>query len=179
MKIMSRQTVWAALLWMLPVAAAAQSHGDAGRREWRAATAVELQAALPVRAPVVTEHIETEMRTATGVIGPHGKMVAAVVLITAGYAANGKYSYYLLAQAPLRLGSDVALAPGAYVIGWTRVSDGLAVHVYDAQTGAERGTIVARPPAQPLPVVSVKIWPPAEHSVLQIGRFALPYSLGE
>ena len=149
------------------------------KRDWRAATSAELEAVLPVRAPVVKEHIETEMRSATGVIDARGRVVAAVVLITAGYAANGKYYYYLLAQAPIRIGADIDLAPGAYAIGWTRATDGLLVHVYEAETGVMRGTATARPLNQPLPIVPVKIWPPSERSVLQIGRFAVPYSLGD
>jgi hypothetical protein len=119
------------------------------------------------------------MRSATGVIDSRGKVIAAVVLITAGYSANGKYYYYLLAQSPMRIGTNIELAPGAYAIGWTRAPDGLLVHIYEAETGVERGTITAHPLSQPLPIVSVKIWPPSERSVIQIGRFALPYSLGD
>jgi hypothetical protein len=127
---------------------------------------------------VEKERIETEMRTATGVIDSRGKVVAAVVLITAGYAANGKYSHYLLVQNPLKIG-DVLLPAGNYAIGWTRAPDGLLVHIYEAETGVERGTVVAHPLVQPLPIVSVKIWAPAEHSIVQIGRFALPYAMEE
>jgi hypothetical protein len=151
----------------------------AARKEWRAATPAELEAALPVRAPVEKERIETEMRSASGVIDSHGKVIAAVVLITAGYAANGKYYYYLLAQSPIRIGEHIELSPGAYAIGWTRATDGLLVHIYEAETGVERGTVTAHPLSQPLPIVSVKIWPPAERSVVQIGRFVLPYSPGD
>jgi hypothetical protein len=169
-----RMRFWMAvmLLLALPIMASAQK-----KAQWRAMTPPELQAVLPARATVEKERIETEMRTATGVIDGQGKAVAAVVLITAGYAANGKYSYYLMAQAPLRIGSTIALEPGNYVVGWTRGDDGLMVHFYEAETGKERGTMLAKPLAQPLTVVSVKIWPPTERSILQIGRFALPYSL--
>jgi hypothetical protein len=144
---------------------------------WHTATESELEAALPARAPVVNERIETEMRSATGITDGHGHILAAVVLITAGYAANGKYSHYLLAQTPLRIGADIALQPGAYVIGWTRSEDGLLVHIYDAATGTERGSVTAHVLATPGQVVPVKIWPPAEKSIIQIGRFALPYTL--
>ncbi|MGA7159301.1 MAG: hypothetical protein WBY53_20830 [Acidobacteriaceae bacterium] len=173
----SRRAILVALACMLPVSMAAQGKAASAKRDWRAATPAELQAVLPARAPVEKEHIETEMRSATGVIDAHGKVVAAVVLITAGYAASGKYYYYLLAQAPIRIGDDIPLGPGAYAIGWTRGTDGLLVHVYEAETGVLRGTVAAHPIGQPLPVVPVKIWPPAERSVIQIGRFALPYSL--
>ncbi|QMV17961.1 hypothetical protein GOB94_04085 [Granulicella sp. 5B5] len=142
---------------------------------WRSATPAELQAALPVRAPVEKERIETEMPSASGIIDGHGHIIAAVVLITAGYAAQGKYSHYLLAQAPLQLGTSITLAPGSYVIGWVRSSDGLLVHVYDSETGKDRGSVVARLQTPPLQVVPIRIWPPSDRSILQIGRFALPY----
>lgn len=171
--------LWA-ILCVLPASLSAQGSGAAStKRDWRAATPAELEAALPARAPVEKEHIETEMRSASGVIDSRGKVIAAVVLITAGYAANGKYYYYLLAQSPIRIGTNIELAAGTYAIGWTRATDGLLVHIYEAETGIERGTVTAHPLNQPLPIVSVKIWPPSERSVVQIGRFVLPYSPGE
>jgi hypothetical protein len=179
MKFLLRRVIALAILCTLPASLLAQSKSSSMKRDWRAATPAELEAVLPARAPVEKEHIETEMRTATGVINAHGQVIAAVVLITAGYAANGKYSYYLLAQSPLRIGASIELPSGAYAMGWTRTPDGLQVHIYEAETGVERGTITAHPLTQPLPIVSVKLWPPTEHSVLQIGRFALPYSLGD
>ena len=146
------------------------------RVAWRAATPAELQAFLPARAPVEKERIETEMRTATGITNDHGKMIAAVVLITAGYAAEGKYSHYLLTQSALRIGTEVRLEPGAYVLGWTKTPDGLLVHLFDAKTGVERGSAPARPAKQPVRVEPFHIWPPAEKSQIQIGRFFVPYS---
>lgn len=171
--------VWClAMVCLLPMVGTGGAQKSVqGRREWRAATPTELAAVLPARAPVEKERIETEMRTATGVIDGRGKVVAAVVLITAGYAANGKYSHYLLVQSPVRIGTNLLLPVGNYAIGWTRAQDGLFVHIYEAETGVERGSMIAHPLTQPLPIVSVKIWPPAEHSIIQIGRFALPYAL--
>jgi hypothetical protein len=173
---MLRRVCCVAMVGMLAVGAGAQKSAQA-RRDWRAATPAELAAVLPARAPVEKERIETEMRTATGVIDGRGKVVAAVVLITAGYAANGKYSHYLLVQSPMKIGGDVLLQPGNYAVGWTRAPDGLLVHIYEAETGVERGTVVAHPLVQALPIVSVKIWAPGEHSIIQIGRFGLPYTL--
>lgn len=156
---------------------------------WRAATPAELEAFLPTRAPVEKERIETEMRTATGITDDHGHMVAAVVLITAGYAAEGKYSHYLLTQSALRLGTPlgtplgtqqgtlVRLAPGAYVVGWNKSCDGLLVHLFDARTGAERGSIEAHPAKQRTRVEPFHIWPPTDGVGIQIGRFFMPYSL--
>lgn len=162
---------------LLPGAAVAQAKAAAGKREWRTATPTELEALLPARAPVERERIETEMSSATGVIDGRGKMIAAVVLITAGYAANGKYSHYLLTQVAIRIGEDIKLPAGAYVIGWTREQDGLRVHVYEAATGVERGVAMARMMTTPTPVVPIKIWSPGDRSVIQIGRFQLAYGV--
>ena len=171
-----RDAVWLLAACLLPGALVAQAKAPVGKREWRTATPTELEALLPARAPVERERIETEMSSATGVIDSHGKMVAAVVLITAGYAANGKYSHYLLTQIPIRIGDDIKLQAGAYVIGWTREQDGLRVHVYEAATGVERGISLARMMTQPMPVVPIKIWSPSDRSIIQIGRFQLPYT---
>jgi hypothetical protein len=144
---------------------------------WRSATPSELEALLPARAPVEKERIETEMRTATGITDDRGHSIAAVVLITAGYAANGKYSHYLLVQSPIHLGAELRLAPGAYVLGWSRGEDGLLVHVFEAVTGVEKGAVTARIPHPPIRVEPFRIWPPSEHSFIQIGRFTMPYTL--
>lgn len=144
------------------------------RTSWRAATPTELETALPARALVGTERIETEMRTATGIIDGHGHLIAAVVLITAGYAADGKYSHYLLVQEPITLANQ-NLSAGNYVVGWSRLEDGLAVHIFDAVSGAERMTVVAKPIAGSHRVESFRIWPPAERSIIQIGRYMIPY----
>jgi hypothetical protein len=145
---------------------------------WRAATSAELEAALPARAPVEKERIETEMRTASGIVNSNGKLIAGVVLITAGYSADGKYSHYFLAQVPIKIG-EIALPAGAYVIGWQHGNDGLIVRFYDAATGTERGKAVAQHLPAGSRVESFRLWPPAEHPWLQIGRFALSYTLNE
>jgi hypothetical protein len=161
---------------MLSAATGTQAKSAPSKAGWHTATPSQLEAVLPLRAPVEKERIETEMASATGVIDARGHVIAAVVLITAGYAANGKYSHYLLAQRPLRIGPDILLPPGNYVIGWTRAANGLFVHVYEATTGVERGTITAPLMQQPTTVVPIKIWPPNEGSFIQIGRFMLPYT---
>ena len=169
-----RFVAWMLMLCLLPAPLEAQP-----KRGWRAATPMELEAVLPDRAAVEKERIETEMRSATGVIDGRGKVIAAIVLITAGYSANGKYSHYLLVQSPIRIGDDVYLRPGHYVIGWTREQDGLQVHFYVAETGMAKGMALAKLPEKPMPVLPLKIWPPAERGVIQIGRFAMPYTLEE
>ena len=144
---------------------------------WRSAPARELEEALPARAPVGKERIETEMRTASGIVDQKGHFVAAVVLITAGYAADGKYSHFFLVQSPIFIGGHLQLSAGSYVIGWKREENGLIVRFFDAASGVERGAVSARPVGQPGRVESFRIWPPAERSMIQIGRFMLPYSL--
>lgn len=143
---------------------------------WRSATPEELRSVLPLRAPVEKERIETEMRTASGIINSQGKVIAGVVLITAGYSADGKYSHYLLVQAPITI-TDISLAPGSYVFGWQRTEDSLVVKFYEATTGVERGTATAHRMPQGTRVESFRLWPPKDQSILQIGRFSIPYRL--
>ena len=145
---------------------------------WHAATDTELASLLPARAPVIKEHIETEMRTASGIVDGHGHFIAGVVLITAGYSADGKYSHYLVVQEPVRVGG-VQLKPGEYVFGWTRDRDSLKVHFNLAATGDLVGNAEAHRMIGQVRVESIRIWPPNEKSVFQIGRFAIPYELGE
>jgi hypothetical protein len=144
---------------------------------WRSATVAELQSALPARAQVEKERIETEMRTASGIINAQGKIIAGVVLITAGYSADGKYSHYFLVQAPITIG-DIALPAGNYVLGWQRSGESLVVKFYDAATGEERGTTAAHRLPTGSRVESFRMWPPSDHEMIQIGRFALPYTPG-
>ena len=143
---------------------------------WRPATDKELKSLLPARATVEKEHIETEMRTASGIGDGHGKFIAGVVLITAGYSVDGKYSHYLMVQAPLQIG-QVSLPPGDYVFGWKREEDALHVYFYDAETGVERGSVLAGRLQGNVRVESFKIWTPQTRSVIQLGRFGIPYQL--
>jgi hypothetical protein len=144
---------------------------------WRAAGEDELRSVIPARAPVVAEHIETEFRTASGITDGKGRFIAGVVLITAGYSAEGKYSHYLLTQVPMKVGS-LALPPGQYVFGWTRKDETLTVNFYEAATGRPLGEIEAvRNPAVTR-VESFRIWPPSDRALIQLGRFTFTYSLG-
>jgi hypothetical protein len=147
---------------------------------WRQATDAELASLLPARAPVEKEHIETEMRTASGIADGHGRFIAGVVLLTAGYSADGKYSHYLVIQAPVRIGG-IALKPGEYVFGWDRAKSGdaLTVRFHIAATGALVGTAEAHRIAGSTRVESLHIWPPGDKPLMQIGRFGLPYEIGE
>ncbi len=147
---------------------------------WRQATDAELASLLPARAPVEKEHIETEMRTASGIVNAHGRFIAGVVLLTAGYSADGKYSHYLVVQAPVTIGG-VVLKPGEYAFGWDRSKSGdaLKVRFHIAATGVLVGTAEAHRIPGSTRVESLHIWPPGDKALMQIGRFGLAYEIGE
>jgi hypothetical protein len=172
-KIAERSSTLCAVLMLFSMSTSAQNS------TWRQATDAELQSLLPSRAQVENERIETEMRTASGIVNSHGQMIAGVVLLTAGYSADGKYSHYLIVQTPLRVGG-ILLAPGDYAFGWTRAgaTDTLSVHFHVAATGQLVGTAEAHRITGSSRVESLRIWPPDEKSILQIGRFGIPYELG-
>jgi hypothetical protein len=151
---------------------------QSAHENWRAATQPELQSLLPVRAPVVHERIETEMRTASGITDGKGKYVAGVVLITAGYSADGKYSHFFLTQVPLKI-ADFTLPPGSYLIGWDHKDDALDVKFYESSSGLLLGSVEARLNPSITRVESFRIWPPADRSLIQIGRFTFAYQIGE
>jgi hypothetical protein len=171
MKLLIARLALVAVVLMTP-----RCYGVQPGAGWRAATVSELAAVLPARAQVEKERIETEMRTASGIIDSRGHVVAGVVLITAGYSADGKYSHYFLVQSPVLIGEKL-LAPGAYVLGWNRVENGLLIHFYGAATGAEIVSVTAHSSPPGTRVEAFRVWPPEERSMLQIGRFELPYSL--
>jgi len=147
---------------------------------WRQATPRELASLLPARAPVEREHIETEMRTASGIINGRGRCIAGVVLLTAGYSADGKYSHYLLVQAPVKV-AGLQLKPGSYLLGYSHsgLAESLTVRIHEAATGQQIGAVDAHLLAGIRGITSLRIWPPTEKSVIQLGRFALPYELEE
>jgi hypothetical protein len=158
------------------VAGAHAQNGKAG--VWRVTSEDELKSVIPARAPVVAEHIETEFRTASGITDGRGRFVAGVVLITAGYSAEGKYSHYLLTQVRMKLG-NLSLPAGQYVFGWTRKDETLRVHFYDAATGRELGQTEAVLNPSINRVESFRIWPPSDKGVIQLGRFTFGYTLAE
>lgn len=174
MKKLQRQRLFLLAVSLFVYCAAAQAQ----KPIWRSATDNELAALLPARAPVEKEHIETEMRTASGIVDGKSRYIAGVVLITAGYSAEGKYSHYLIVQAPVKIGG-VALKPGEYVFGYTHTGDVLNVHFNLASTGALVGAADAHLIPGSARVVQLRIWPPSDKAIIQIGRFGIPYELGE
>lgn len=146
--------------------------------KWRAATEKELAALLPARAPVEKEQIETEMRTATGITNGSGKFFAAVVIITAGYAAEGKYSHFLTTQIPVKIGT-LTLPPGEYVFGQKRVdTNTIEVRFHEASSGKLLGSVNAQRGQTKGAIRSVTIAPPkGSTGTMSLGRFAFSYTL--
>src|SRR5947207_15335666 len=143
---------------------------------WRAATEAELRKLIPARAPVNKENIETEFRTASGVTDGRGKFIAGVVMITAGYSAEGKYSHFFVTQAPLKIGS-MLLQPGEYVFGYQRINnDTIRVSFYRASNGEAVGTVDAHVNRKSTLVRSLLISPPVDgRASIQVGRFVFEY----
>ena len=170
--------IWVAAALLVAAMAACGWAQETRASEWKPATDAELRSVIPARAPVVQERIETELRSASGITNGHGKYVAGVVLITAGYSAEGKYSHFLLTQVPIRVGSDIRLAPGDYLLGYTHGESGLIVHLYEAATGKLVGTVTAALIPGITRVEEIRIWPPADLHMIQIGRFGFTYQIG-
>jgi hypothetical protein len=163
-----RVLLWLALFTLFGQAARAAN--------WHSASEEELKALIPARAPVISERIETEFRTASGITDGKGHAVAGVVLITAGYSADGKYSHYFVSQVPLKVG-DFLLPPGQYLLGWVRGQDSLKVTFYLAQSGEPVGQVEATRNLSITRVESFRIWPPSDKALIQLGRFTFGYAL--
>ena len=171
--------ICAVLSSALIVSNAAAVHSGS-RTRWRAATEPELRKLIPARAPVIKENIETEFRTASGVTDGRGKFVAGVVMITAGYSAEGKYSHFFITQAALKIGS-ILLQPGEYVFGYQRINnDAIRVSFYRASSGEAIGAIDAHVNRKGSMVRSLLISPPIDgRATIQVGRFLFEYKLAD
>jgi hypothetical protein len=145
---------------------------------WRQATEKELESVIPARALVKKERIETEIRTASGVTNGQGKFIAGVVMITAGYAADGKYSHFFLTQVPIQVG-EMKLNAGEYVFGSKRIDDDLlSVKFYVAATGKYLGSATAIKEIKGGAVRSLLISPLENgKGLVQIGRFFFAYEV--
>jgi hypothetical protein len=159
--------------YLLIIALATRLFAAPADSNWRPATEAELTKIIPARAPVEKERIETEFRTASGITDGKSN-IFGVVLITAGYSADGKYSHYFVTEVPLIVGK-LKLKPGNYVFGWVKDADALLVKFYEAQTGKYLGAVEAPRNSRIGKIESFHIFSPSERADVQIGRFAFPY----
>ena len=113
------------------------------QNNWRKMTEEELKGAVPEKAPVIRESIETEFRTAAGITDGKG-VIYGVVVITAGYEADGKYTHYFKTDANLKIG-DLPLEKGEYIFGYQRIdAETLRVTFYKAKDGELVGATKAK-----------------------------------
>lgn len=175
MSVMKRELAWASLLTLLIWTVCFSNPVAAG---WRIASEPELRKVIPARAPVIKENIETEFRTASGVTDGKGKYIAGVVMITAGYSAEGKYSHFFIAQVPVKVG-DFSLEPGDYVFGYQRKTpDSIAVTFYRASSGEAVGEVEAYRNRKSSMVRALLIQPAGGgRGTIQVGRFVFEYRL--
>lgn len=145
---------------------------------WRTASEAELKKVIPARAAVIKENIETEFRTASGVTDGQGKFIAGVVMITAGYSAEGKYSHFFIVQVPMQVG-DFSLEPGEYVFGYKRKTpDSITVTFYRASSGDQVGEVEAVRNQKNKLVRTLLIQAAGGgKGTIQIGRFVFDYRL--
>ena len=150
----------------------------AADNRWRAASEAELKRVIPARAPVIKENIETEFRTASGVTDGQGKFIAGVVMITAGYSAEGKYSHFFITQVPIKVG-ELNLDAGEYVFGYQRKNnDAIDITFFGASSGDSIGSVEAHVNKKSSMVRSLLISPPArDKGTMQVGRFVFDYQL--
>jgi hypothetical protein len=150
----------------------------AADNRWRSASEAELRRVIPARAPVIKENIETEFRTASGVTDGQGKFIAGVVMITAGYSAEGKYSHFFITQVPIKVG-DLNLQSGEYVFGYQRKNnEAIDVTFYRASSGESLGSVEAHVNRKSSMVRSLLISPPTrDKGTIQVGRFVFEYQL--
>ncbi len=173
---MRAATIGTAILAAALVCFVDSGHTTADQARWRAANDGELRTVIPARVPVIKENIETEFRTASGVTDGRGKFIAGVVMITAGYSAEGNYSHYFITQVPLELG-DLRLEPGQYVVAYKRTSDEtLRVSFHFASSGEPVGAAAAHRDRKSHLVSSLLISAPVDgKAAIRIGRFLLEY----
>ncbi len=140
-------------------------------------TEAELKKAVPEKARVIKENIETEFRTASGITDGKTNLFG-VVIITAGYEADGKYTHYFKTDAALKIG-DLPLGKGEYIFGYQRIdTETLRVTFYKAKDGELVGATKAKVEKGKGAIYSFLIAPPvARAGKIYIGRFTFDYSL--
>jgi hypothetical protein len=146
-------------------------------QDWRKMSEAELKNAVPETAPVIKENIETEFRTASGITDGTNN-IFGVVIITAGYEADGKYTHFLKTAKKITFGK-VVLKIGDYVFGYKRLDNTtLNVSFYQAQTGKLVGSVKAKVEQKKGAIYSLLIEPPMDKKgKIYIGRFSFEYVL--
>ena len=146
-------------------------------QDWRKMTTDELKTSVPEKAPVIKEDIETEFRTASGITDGKNQ-IFGVVIITAGYEADGKYTHFLKTADKISFGKLV-LKAGDYIFGYKRVDNStLNVSFYQAQDGKPVGSVNARVEQKKGAIYSLLIEPPVgKKGKIYIGRFSFDYGL--
>ncbi len=146
-------------------------------QDWRKMTEEELKKTVPEKAPVIKEQIETEFRTASGITDGKANLFG-VVIITAGYEADGKYTHYFKTDARIKVG-DLPLEKGEYIFGYQRIdTETLRVTFYKAKDGELVGATKAKVEKGKGAIYSFLIAPPAgKQGKIFIGRFTFEYSL--
>jgi hypothetical protein len=146
-------------------------------QDWRKMSEDELKKSVPEKAPVIKENIETEFRTASGI--SDGKTeILGVVIITAGYEADGKFTHFLRIGTKIKV-DKLSLKSGDYVFGYKRLNaDSLRVSFYNAKNGKLVGTTIAQVERKKGAIYSLLIEPPIEKKgKVYIGRFSFAYNL--
>ena len=146
-------------------------------QDWHRMTENELKGTVPEKAPVIKENIETEFRTASGIANGRSTILG-VVIITAGYEADGKYTHFLRTGVDLKIGG-FDLAAGDYIFGYRRLdAETLRVTFYKARSGDIVGDLKAIVEQKKGGIYSFLITPPVEKAgKIYIGRFNFDYLL--
>lgn len=146
-------------------------------QDWKKMSNADLKKIVPEKAPVIKEDIETELRTASG-IADGKNQIFGVVIITAGYEADGKYTHFLRTTSTLNVG-ELTLKPGDYIFGYQRIdAETLRVMFYHARDGELIGAIKAKTETKKGAIYSFLIEPPVDKKgKIYIGRFNFEYSL--
>lgn len=144
---------------------------------WKKMSESDLKKVIPEKAPVIKENIETEFRTASGIVNGQ-KNIFGVVIITAGYEADGKYTHFFKTDEKLKLG-EIVLNKGEYIFGYKRLdNETLDVSFYQARDGKLIGSIEAKVERKKGAIYSFLLEPPVDKKgKIYIGRFSFEYSL--
>lgn len=145
--------------------------------DWKKMSADDLKKAVPETAPVIRENIETELRTASGITDGKNQ-IFGVVIITAGYEAEGKYTHFLRVQKAIKVG-ELSLLPNDYIFGYQRLDgETLRVLFYEAKDGSLVGATKAKVEKKKGAIYSFLIEPSTvNQGKFYIGRFTIDYIL--